>query len=846
MPSHEVIDTHQEPISVSSDVLARLGEELITNHVQALAELIKNAYDADATSVEVDVDTSKIVVDDGGRVRGGAITIADNGFGMDEDAVRGGWLRVSASPKRAMKDRGERTPRKRTPLGDKGLGRLGAQRLGDRVRIRTRPQDGSAKEPAAVEHDVAFAFSDFSSEKNVTDITVPWRTLRLPEQADLTEPWIVRKPSGTIIEISGLANPKDWVDLKELERSLSLLVNPFKGIERFDVSVTVDGHRLLLQSVADAVRDAALSRWEGTFDGETLTLDGNVRLQWFNVRDRQMQERLQSLIAADGGAGLRDHVIAAAKKGGFAAAPARKPWLIKLHRTIKLEDLDQTGLMLEDESEDALGAPNAAEGSPAAGDVDTDDKPGKIVSPGDFLLELDLVSRRIGVARAGGFSALDRQAEYTKWLNERGGVHVYRDGFRINLGSDVMDLGEGFSKRGSYYGVRPANVVGYIEISARDNPGLEETTDREGFRETPEVATFRRLIHEVRDQINDQLEALGRAAGDYIREQMAPGAPSTEELAEELEEAADEAAKARRAVAAAAERVRTVLVTAAEGGERDAALESAVPALAAAEAALVRVAGAQELGQVVRHDVAALSERVEEYAQLIGLGLVAETMAHELNHVSARLTAQIRDLESRRSDLEPWARVYLQETRSALDALHGQLRHLDPMLRYARTRRDRIDLGSFTAEMVAYHGPRLADVGIDLTLETDEPAAIMANRGRLMQVFDNIIINSEYWLAQALDAKRIKRGLIVVRVEGSTMTFSDNGPGVDRQLERSIFDPFVTAKADRGRGLGLFISRQLLDMDGASIELGESRNAKGRADTFEVSFDGIARAASGQ
>jgi hypothetical protein len=48
MSDQTTIHQHQEPISVSSDVLARLGEELITNHIQALAELVKNAYDAHA------------------------------------------------------------------------------------------------------------------------------------------------------------------------------------------------------------------------------------------------------------------------------------------------------------------------------------------------------------------------------------------------------------------------------------------------------------------------------------------------------------------------------------------------------------------------------------------------------------------------------------------------------------------------------------------------------------------------------------------------------------------------------------------------------------------------------
>src|SRR4051794_25098609 len=109
MPSPPEIHEHQEPISVSSNVLVRLGEELITNHIQALAELIKNAYDADATVVQVAVETARSVPRPDGGTAKGVVTITDNGFGMNEAAVRGGWLRVSASPKREMKARGEKT-----------------------------------------------------------------------------------------------------------------------------------------------------------------------------------------------------------------------------------------------------------------------------------------------------------------------------------------------------------------------------------------------------------------------------------------------------------------------------------------------------------------------------------------------------------------------------------------------------------------------------------------------------------------------------------------------------------------------------------------------------------------
>ncbi len=378
-----------------------------------------------------------------------------------------------------------------------------------------------------------------------------------------------------------------------------------------------------------------------------------------------------------------------------------------------------------------------------------------------------------------------------------------------------------------------------------DNPGLEETTDREGFRDTPEVITFRRLIKEIRDEINDALDLLGRLGLEYARVQLAPEDETVDDLADDLEQAAEDAETSRVALVDAQNHVSAAL----EAPEPDraprdeAALAAAATALLQAQEALERVRAASRLGSAARHDVNEMASRLDEFAQLIGLGLVAETLAHELAHVSARLRAQVSELQQR-TDLPPWARMYLQEARSALDALEGQLRHLDPMLRYARTRKEDIALDLFADQMAEFHAPRLREKRIDIAVSSDGPATVRANRGRLMQVFDNLILNSEYWLEQALRTRRIGRGMITVDVEGSTLRIRDNGPGVDKAYERKVFDAFVTTKSDRGRGLGLFIAAQLLDLENAVIRLGNHRNAEGRIDTFEIEFDGDAAGAA--
>lgn len=58
------------------------------------------------------------------------------------------------------------------------------------------------------------------------------------------------------------------------------------------------------------------------------------------------------------------------------------------------------------------------------------------------------------------------------------------------------------------------------------------------------------------------------------------------------------------------------------------------------------------------------------------------------------------------------------------------------------------------------------------------------------------------------------------------MIFSDNGPGIDKDDVPYIFEPFYSGKGDEGRGLGLYIARQLLERSDYSIELAELKSEK--------------------
>jgi len=112
--------------SIDAQHINRLGLELVGKQETALSELIKNAYDADATFVGVTFsDYEK---------KGGRLLIEDDGQGMDEDVIKKTWMRLSTSEKI---DNPVSETFQRPRAGQKGIGRFAVQRLGKKLTLET-------------------------------------------------------------------------------------------------------------------------------------------------------------------------------------------------------------------------------------------------------------------------------------------------------------------------------------------------------------------------------------------------------------------------------------------------------------------------------------------------------------------------------------------------------------------------------------------------------------------------------------------------------------------------------------------------------------------------------------
>lgn len=192
--------TRRSQVSFTVDVhlLAELGERLVGKPAIALGELIKNAYDADASTVTV-------------RFRGDSITVVDNGHGMSMDQLRDGFLRVGT----AMKIRERFSPNGRRMTGSKGVGRLAAQMLGRSLTLETRA-DAEEAELLRLE----FNWDDKIEGTDLTEFTA-----QLERGAD---PVLLAADHGTVIRIRNLTRSWHTKDIKDLARDVWMLRSPFE------------------------------------------------------------------------------------------------------------------------------------------------------------------------------------------------------------------------------------------------------------------------------------------------------------------------------------------------------------------------------------------------------------------------------------------------------------------------------------------------------------------------------------------------------------------------------------------------------------------------------------------
>jgi signal transduction histidine kinase len=206
---------------------------------------------------------------------------------------------------------------------------------------------------------------------------------------------------------------------------------------------------------------------------------------------------------------------------------------------------------------------------------------------------------------------------------------------------------------------------------------------------------------------------------------------------------------------------------------------------------------------------------------LAALGLMVEIVAHELNRATDHA---LRALKTAERDASSPLRARLSTLESQLQTLHKRLRILDPLAQPARQVKETFDVVDVLREIVAAHEAQFERHQIKCSIRGPQNSPsfkVKMVRGMIVQIIENVLSNSVYWMAQEQVEDPSFQGQIEidVDVEKRAISITDNGPGVPAARAKEVFHAFFTTKPPgQGKGLGLYISQEIAKYHDASLE----------------------------
>lgn len=779
------------PFRVNARTVLHLGAELISSDAVAFYELIKNAFDARSKRVEINVvvciphetylELRATLVDEERRkhtrirqeiinrikqsftnvinvaapgakslkrkvseidtfddllvLLDGAnyIEINDTGEGMSLKDLNDVYLTIGTRSRleqreeqvRVLKRVGGKNVKDFRPiLGEKGVGRLSAMRLGNFLRVKTS-RKGEARWNIL---EVDWSRFSHASDELITEIDIS------PQRGELKkEP----SQSGTSLHISALASAWTKGDLDKIANyQFSKLTDPFDPESQYKIVLRFNGELIPIPDLNEILFEEA----HATVEAEYIIMNG-----------------------AD----------------SLGANPIFTGEINYILRNRRME--------FEIDGEDLI---NFAGLSP------THIRP--MISLGPFRMKLYWFNRKLLTQAEGVTDAKLVQNLVKQWA---GGLMVYRDGFRVypygDPEDDWLDLDSKALSAGGYK-VNRQQIVGKVDISSILNPKLVDQTNREGLRDSEEKQVLIHLLQWILKRFRLFMDEIDRKA----------------QAKEPLLDFSDLESRVARQEKLAQLSVRS-LVQKHKSFSDD-------PSLVAIQESL---AGIRSLMKQAKSLAESYVKDREQFVHLAGNGLMMEIIGHELTRATNHALTTLAETD--RDDLPEDVESLFSTLKAQLNTLQKRLRVLDPLSTRGRQRKTIIDIIAVVQDVLKSHDAqfRRHDINLEFYVEpqrTNPSLRMNAVEGMVIQILENLISNSVYWLDRRKQRSKdfVPEIIVTINTQTKTIYFSDNGPGIRPERKEEIFQPFISTKpAEEGKGLGLYISREIAKYNGAELYL---------------------------
>ena len=663
------------------------------------------------------------------------IIVSDEGSGMSQQDLTKNYLVIgTASRKRAIdaalanQTAGDVRP---PYLGEKGIGRLAAMRLGDRLTVETAKQDDERLNLLKIDWTV---FNDLDAMLDEIDI--------VPESGDMKPD---KNWSGTRLMIESLT--ADWTS------------DRVKHLGKYDFARLTD-------PFADAKRRPRIAIfWNG---------------------DRVPVVHMDRHLLAHAHASVKGKLVY--KKTGLA-----------LECTFEALDL---GFEHPHEVEKRVLALPDLEGSITG--TSREVPLSALDDLGEFQFEAYWFNRQ----RLGAIDSIGNRNEVRELQRHWSGILLFRDGFRVLPYGEDDDDWLALDRRAlgsTGYLLNKAQFVGRVSISRLGNPTLIDQTNREGLRVCPEQQAFIGLLQlAMQSQFRDFLKDVQRRHKDQPLD---------------MTEAKTDVSNLENRAKAALRKIGRIAPSAADTVEE---LQHTF-------------FGIKEFFDRAQARITEVENENRQMMHMAGVGLLVEVVAHELARSTENALAALKAL--REKDVPDQIGGLLNALRSEMISVSKRLRVLDPLSVSGRQRKETFNLGTLIDDILDGHELQFKRHGVELSVTMpDHKVRIHAVKGMIVQIIENLISNSLYWLDLRRQHEPGFRPVITISVEDDplTITYKDNGRGIAKENQQKIFRAFFSLKEkSKRRGLGLYIARECAEYHGGTLTLDQKANREtGRLHRF--------------
>lgn len=379
-------------------------------------------------------------------------------------------------------------------------------------------------------------------------------------------------------------------------------------------------------------------------------------------------------------------------------------------------------------------------------------------------------------------------------------IYLYRDDMRVYPYGDPdddwlsIDVDRGTGRAGDFFS--NDQVVGWVEITQKGNPELRDKTNREGLIETRGVAEdFKLLVRTFLSYIKQH---------NYSRHQIRQEERKQYQLIQE---------------------------------------ETVAHHLADLRESLEKLGNKSCISKIkmietrYNKEKQYLSSRIEITRDLAGVGLSVEMASHDImlmmsraQEIGIHLAQLVR--EKQFNTIQTIVDLLLEVLHQIMEGM----RDVQSLFKSSRRRRKMLEVIPILDKIQKIYSGLMNSTGIHYRMELKGSSSleVKSTDGVIMQVLINLFDNSCYWLGTVNPS--VREICVTVDGERKELIFSDNGPGIDAEDLPYIFEPFYSGKGQEGRGLGLYITRQLLEGHGFQISVAESEQNILPGANFVISF----------